>query len=198
MQPACAKRENSVFVLEPITRVQTAELVERRIGDAASTIGRAVECFVVYDHDVIIDRRAEIHLEHVDPEIARVLERVERVLWPQTPAASMSDAPRTRRLEENVLAYAVVRVDGGEIDGTKLPIVRGGRAPIGENACPAFYREAVTPSASPMPNAEYRPRLDLLPNHIRNPSLFVAPTLDATGKRRSLHPSRLSVPSHRT
>ena len=33
---------------------------------------------------------------------------------------------------------------------------------------------------SGMPDAEYRPRLDLLPNHVRNPSLFVAPTLDAT------------------
>ncbi len=116
LQPGLAKSESSFFVLETITRVQTAELVERRIGDAALTIGRPVDRFVVHDHDVIIGRHAEIHLEHVDPEIARMLESVERVLWPQTPAASMSDDPRAWRVEESVLAYAVVRVDDGEIE----------------------------------------------------------------------------------
>src|SRR5262249_33264767 len=92
-------------------RIQLLELIEGVVGDAALTVGAALERGVVRHHELAVPGGVQVQLEHVGtPALDRSLERRERVLRGEQRPASVGDVEGRAQACEEGMAHGGPRV----------------------------------------------------------------------------------------
>ena len=75
--------------------VERHDFVERVVPYVPRPVGGAIEVVVVEQHDDPVLGEVQIGLEEAEPEVVRLLERVECVLRPQQASATMRESGGT-------------------------------------------------------------------------------------------------------
>ena len=100
-QTLAAEWKRAAAVGRPtMPRIERAELGKRQGGDLPAAAGRPIDRLIVHQNQRAILRLADVHLEDVDADRHRSLERPERVLGPESHSAAMRDNQHPIVVEE--------------------------------------------------------------------------------------------------